>query len=110
MRPIAANRCGPCTVKAFATLQLNQEDATRTGEHVDASVTDRSTYELVLTPPAVRAICSGLPGALAAAVIEFLAVDRHTEGLACGAGQELRGRVAFPGNPNSVRTPGLNAT
>lgn len=29
-------------------------------------------YELVLTPPAVRAIQSGLPEAVAAAVIEFM--------------------------------------
>ena len=29
-------------------------------------------YELVLTPPAVRAIQAGLPEAVAAAVIEFL--------------------------------------
>ena len=35
-------------------------------------MTDGSSYELVLTPPAVRAIRSGLPEAVAAAVIEFL--------------------------------------
>jgi len=35
-------------------------------------VTDGSSYELVMTPPAVRAIRSGLPEAVAAAVIEFL--------------------------------------
>ena len=35
-------------------------------------MTDGSTYELVLTPPAVRAIRSRLPEAVAAAVIEFL--------------------------------------
>ena len=35
-------------------------------------MTDGSSYELVLTPPAVRAIRSGLPQAVAAAVIEFL--------------------------------------
>lgn len=29
-------------------------------------------YELVLTPPAVRAVQSGLPEAVAAAVIEFM--------------------------------------
>ena len=29
-------------------------------------------YELILTPPAIRAIQSGLPEAIAAAVIEFL--------------------------------------
>jgi mRNA interferase RelE/StbE len=31
-----------------------------------------SPYELILTPPAVRAVRSGLPGAVATAVIEFL--------------------------------------
>jgi mRNA-degrading endonuclease RelE of RelBE toxin-antitoxin system len=31
-----------------------------------------SEYELILTPPAVRAVRSGLPEAVAAAVIEFL--------------------------------------
>lgn len=30
-------------------------------------------YELVLTPPAVRAVQTGLPEAVAAAVIEFMA-------------------------------------
>ena len=35
-------------------------------------MTDGSSYELVLTPPAVRAIQSGLPEGVAAAVIEFL--------------------------------------
>ena len=35
-------------------------------------MTDGSSYELVMTPPAVRAIRSGLPEAVAAAVIEFL--------------------------------------
>lgn len=35
-------------------------------------MTEGSTYELVLTPPAVRAIRSGLPEAVAVAVIEFL--------------------------------------
>ncbi|HYN28818.1 MAG TPA: type II toxin-antitoxin system RelE/ParE family toxin [Dermatophilaceae bacterium] len=35
-------------------------------------MTDGSPYELILTPPAVRAIRSGLPEAVAAAVIEFL--------------------------------------
>jgi mRNA-degrading endonuclease RelE of RelBE toxin-antitoxin system len=30
------------------------------------------SYELVLTPPAVRAVRSGLPEAVAAAVMEFL--------------------------------------
>jgi len=35
-------------------------------------VTDPDPYELVLTPPAVRAIRSRLPEAVAAAVIEFV--------------------------------------
>ena len=35
-------------------------------------MTDGSPYELVLTPPAVRATRSGLPQGVAAAVIEFL--------------------------------------
>jgi mRNA interferase RelE/StbE len=35
-------------------------------------VSDDEGYELVLTPPAVRAIRSGLPDAVAAAVIEFM--------------------------------------
>ena len=34
---------------------------------------DDEGYELVLTPPAVRAIRAGLPEAVAAAVIEFMA-------------------------------------
>ena len=33
---------------------------------------DDEGYELVLTPPAVRAIRTGLPEAVAAAVIEFM--------------------------------------
>jgi mRNA-degrading endonuclease RelE of RelBE toxin-antitoxin system len=35
-------------------------------------VSDDEGYELVLTPPAVRAIRTGLPEAVAAAVIEFM--------------------------------------
>ena len=35
-------------------------------------MTESSSYELVLTPPAVRAIKSGVPEGVAAAVIEFL--------------------------------------
>ncbi|GGC07655.1 type II toxin-antitoxin system RelE family toxin [Cellulomonas carbonis] len=35
-------------------------------------MTEAEPYELVLTPPAVRAIRSRLPEAIAAAVIEFL--------------------------------------
>lgn len=33
---------------------------------------DTEDYELVLTPPAIRAIQAGLPEAVAAAVIEFM--------------------------------------
>ena len=33
---------------------------------------DTEDYELVLTPPAIRAIQTGLPEAVAAAVIEFM--------------------------------------
>ena len=36
-------------------------------------MSDDEGYELVLTPPAVRAIRIGLPEAVAAAVIEFMA-------------------------------------
>ena len=36
-------------------------------------MSDDEGYELVLTPPAVRAIRAGLPEAVAAAVIEFMA-------------------------------------
>ncbi len=36
-------------------------------------MSDDEGYELVLTPPAVRAIRTGLPKAVAAAVIEFMA-------------------------------------
>jgi mRNA interferase RelE/StbE len=35
-------------------------------------VSDDEGYELVLTPPAVRAIRTGLPEAVAAAVVEFM--------------------------------------
>jgi mRNA interferase RelE/StbE len=35
-------------------------------------VSDDAGYELVLTPPAVRAIQTGLPETVAAAVIEFM--------------------------------------
>jgi mRNA interferase RelE/StbE len=35
-------------------------------------VSEEEGYELVLTPPAVRAIRTGLPEAVAAAVIEFM--------------------------------------
>ena len=55
-------------------------------------MTDGSSYELVLTPPAVRAIRSGLPEAVAAAVIEFLTgalVDTPRR-----VGKPLRGDLA----------------
>ena len=49
-------------------------------------------YELVLTPPATRAIRSGLPESVAAAVIEFLigvlAENPHR------VGKQLRGDLA----------------
>ncbi len=51
-----------------------------------------SDCELVLTPPAVRAVRSGLPEAVAAAVIEFLTgalVDNPYR-----VGRRLRGDVA----------------
>jgi mRNA-degrading endonuclease RelE of RelBE toxin-antitoxin system len=35
-------------------------------------VSSRDRYELVLAPPAIRAVQSGLPEAVAAAVIEFI--------------------------------------
>ena len=50
------------------------------------------SYELVLTPPAVRAIQSGLPEAVAAAVIEFLTgalIDNPHR-----VGKRLRGDLA----------------
>lgn len=35
-------------------------------------MSEPEAYELILTPPAIRAIRSGLPEAVAAAVVEFL--------------------------------------
>jgi mRNA interferase RelE/StbE len=55
-------------------------------------MTDGSSYELVLTPPAVRAIQSGLPEGVAAAVIEFLTcalIDKPRR-----VGKPLRGDLA----------------
>jgi mRNA-degrading endonuclease RelE of RelBE toxin-antitoxin system len=55
-------------------------------------MTEGSSYELVLTPPAVRAIQSGLPEGVAAAVIEFLTgalVDNPRR-----VGKPLRGDLA----------------
>jgi mRNA-degrading endonuclease RelE of RelBE toxin-antitoxin system len=49
-------------------------------------------YELVLTPPATRAIRTGLPESVAAAVIEFLTgalVDNPQR-----VGKQLRGELA----------------
>ncbi len=40
----------------------------------------------------------------------FVVVVLTVHGLIHLMGQERRGRVASPGNPNWVRTPGLNAT
>jgi len=37
-----------------------------------ACLVSEAPYELVLTPPAIRAVQSGLPESVAAAVIEFL--------------------------------------
>ena len=51
-----------------------------------------SVYQLVLTPPAVRAVRSGLPESVAAAVIEFLTgalVDNPHR-----VGKQLRGDLA----------------
>lgn len=50
------------------------------------------SYELVLTPPAVRAIQSGLPESVASAVVEFLAgalVENPHR-----VGKQLRGDLA----------------
>ena len=49
-------------------------------------------HELVLTPPAVRALQSGLPEAVAAAVIEFLAGTLVTNPQRVG--KPLRGDLA----------------
>lgn len=51
-----------------------------------------SVYELVLTPPATRAIRSGLPESVAAAVIEFLigALVENPQRV----GKQLRGDLA----------------
>jgi len=55
-------------------------------------VTSRDPCELVVTPPAARAIQTGLPEAIAAAVIEFLTgaliTDPHR------VGKPLRGDLA----------------
>lgn len=52
---------------------------------------NQASYELVLTPPAVRVVESGLPEGVAAAVIEFLtgALENPQR-----AGKRLRGDLA----------------
>ena len=58
----------------------------------DSAVTPHEPYELVLTPPAVRAIQHNLPEAVAAAVVEFLTgalVDNPQR-----VGKSLRGELA----------------
>ena len=55
-------------------------------------MTEGSSYELVLTPPAIRAIRSGLPEAIAAAVIEFLTGALVED--PCRVGKPLRGELA----------------
>jgi mRNA-degrading endonuclease RelE of RelBE toxin-antitoxin system len=55
-------------------------------------VTQREPYELVLTPPAVRAVQHNLPEAVAAAVVEFLtgALVENPQRV----GKQLRGDLA----------------
>jgi mRNA interferase RelE/StbE len=55
-------------------------------------VTPREPYELVLTPPAVRAVQHNLPEAVAAAVVEFLigALVENPQRV----GKQLRGDLA----------------
>lgn len=53
---------------------------------------DQDPYELVVTPPAVRAIRTRLPEAVAAAVIEFLTGPLITN--AHRVGKPLRGNLA----------------
>jgi mRNA-degrading endonuclease RelE of RelBE toxin-antitoxin system len=48
-------------------------------------------YELVVTPPAARALSAGLPEAVAAAVIEFLTTTLVTEPRRVG--KPLRGEL-----------------
>jgi mRNA interferase RelE/StbE len=55
-------------------------------------VTTSHPYELVVTPPAVRAIQAGLPEAVAAAVIEFLSGALITDPRRVG--KPLRGDLA----------------
>jgi mRNA interferase RelE/StbE len=55
-------------------------------------VTPRGLYELVLTPPAVRAVQHNLPESVAAAVVEFLigALVENPQRV----GKQLRGDLA----------------
>ncbi|MFC7487385.1 type II toxin-antitoxin system RelE family toxin [Knoellia sp. CPCC 206453] len=55
-------------------------------------MTDEGPYELVLTPPAVRAVRSGLPESAAGAVVEFVtgALVQNPQRV----GKPLRGHLA----------------
>ncbi len=55
-------------------------------------MTEPDAYELVLTPPAIRAIRSGLPEAVAAAVVEFLTGTLVSNPRRVG--KQLRGELA----------------
>jgi len=55
-------------------------------------VSDRGEYDLVLTPPARRALTERLPEAVAAAVIDFLTTTLITEPRRVG--KPLRGELA----------------
>lgn len=55
-------------------------------------MTEPETYELVLTPPARRAITDGLPEAVAAAVIDFLTTTLVAQPRRVG--KPLRGDLA----------------
>lgn len=55
-------------------------------------MTDEAPYELALTPPAVRAVQSGLPESVASAVVEFMtgALIENPQRV----GKPLRGQLA----------------
>lgn len=55
-------------------------------------MSDSGDYELVLTPPARRALTEGLPEAVAAAVIDFLTITLIAEPRRLG--KPLRGDLA----------------
>lgn len=55
-------------------------------------MSDRGEYDLVLTPPARRALTERLPEAVAAAVIDFLTTTLITEPRRVG--QPLRGKLS----------------